>query len=269
LSEVPEHLLARSRARRAALGLGGDDAGGGEAAPAAATPATTDDGGAAPAPVAAKAAAPIAAKVEAPPPPPYVQAAIDRKKIPWWAASLFALLPVWAIVYAGTLSPADTGEPSVLELGGEIYAANCASCHGATGGGGVGPAFANGAVLETFPNRADHLLWVWAGSTGWPDTTYGETAKPKKGGMPSFSSLTPEELLAVVRYEREVLSGEEISADNGEALGPEEELLVTGEDGTEVDALLYYFGEGAEGGAFTVEGDLPFVNGAEFSAPGE
>jgi mono/diheme cytochrome c family protein len=267
LSEVPEHLLARSRARRAALGLGGGDAGGADAAPAAATPATTDEG-AASAPVAAKAAAPVAAKVEAAPPPPYVQAALDRKKIPWWAASLFALLPVWAIVYAGTLSPADTGGPSVLELGGEIYAANCASCHGATGGGGVGPAFADGAVIETFPNRADHLLWVWAGSTGWPDTSYGATDKPKQGGMPAFSSLTPEELLAVVRYEREVLAGEEILEENGEALGPEEELLVTGADGTQGDALLVYFGEGAEGGTFTVQGDLPVVNGAEFSPAG-
>jgi mono/diheme cytochrome c family protein len=267
LTEVPEHLLERSRARRAALGLGGDDAPAATPAVAestsAATPAETAD--AAPAPV-AKAAAP--AVVEAPPPPAFVQAALDRKRIPWWAASVLGLLPLWAIVYAGTLSEADTGEPTQLELGGEIFAGQCASCHGATGGGGVGPALAGGAVLDTFPERADHLLWVFTGGADWPEQTYGEQNKPNNGNMPAFGGeLTPEELLAVVRYEREVLSGEELDEETF-ALGPEEELLVITPEG-EVDAVAYYFGEEAEAGTFTVVDDLPFVNGAEFSAPAE
>lgn len=270
MPEVPEHLLERSRARRAALGLGGDDAGG--AAPASggeSTEVATTGGDATPAPIAAATKAP-AVVIEAPPPPAYVQAALDRKKIPWWAAASLALLPIWAVVYAGTLSEAGTGEPSVLTLGGEIYAEQCALCHGATGAGGVGPALADGAVLETFPNRADHLFWVWGGSLGWPDSTYGATNKTKKSGMPAFGeSLTPEELLAVVRYEREVLSGEEILEENGESIDPEEHLFIVGEDGTAEDALLYYFGEGAEGGTFTVVDDAPFINGAEFSAPAE
>lgn len=267
MTEVPEHLLERSRARRAALGLGGDEAP--SAAPvaaeatSAATPAATAD--AAPAPV-ARAAAP--AVVEAPPPPAFVQAAIDRKRIPWWAAAVLGLLPIWAIVYAGTLSEADTGEPSQVELGGQIYAESCASCHGATGGGGVGPALAGGAVLETFPERADHLRWVWGGSVGWPDPTYGTQNKPKQSGMPAFGgTLTPAELLAVVRYEREILSGEELDEET-EVLGAEEELEIVTPDGN-VDAIEYYFGEGAAAGMFTVVDDEPFINGAKFSAPAE
>jgi mono/diheme cytochrome c family protein len=269
LTEVPDHLLERSRARRAALGLGGDDAP--AAAPAAdvsaATPATTD----AAAPVAAAAAAPAAPVVkEVPPPPAFVQHAIDRKKIPWWAAAALGFVPLWAIVYAGTLSEADTGAPTVLEHGGEVYAEACAGCHGPTGGGGVGPALAGGAVLETFPERADQLFWVWGGSDGWPAPSYGATGKPVSGGMPAFGeSLTPYDLLAVVRYEREILSGEELDEET-ETLGPEEELLITTPEG-EVDATVHYFGEAAEGeaGEYTITGESPFINGAEFSAPAE
>jgi mono/diheme cytochrome c family protein len=271
LTEVPEHLYERSKARRAALGLGG----GGDAAPVPAagdtsdaTPATADAASAPVAAAAAAAAVPAVVK-ELPPPPPFVQAGIDRKRIPWWAASVLGLLPLWAVVYAGTLSEADTGEPSQIELGAEVYALRCASCHGGSGGGGTGPALAGGAVLETFPERADHLRWVYGGSVGWPDSTYGEQNKPKQGGMPEFGEeLTPEELLAVVRYEREVLSGQELDEET-EVVDAEERLAIVTPEG-EVDALAHYFGEEAEASeAFTVVDDEPFINGAKFSAPAE
>lgn len=271
MTEVPDHLLERSRARRAALGLGGDDAP--AAAPAAgdvsaATPATTD----AAAPVAAAAAAPAVPVVkEVPPPPAFVQHAIDRKKIPWWAAAALGFVPLWAIVYAGTLSEADTGELTVLGHGGEVYAERCASCHGPTGGGGVGPALAGGAVAETFPDRSEQLAWVYLGSDAWPGSTYGATAKPVQGGMPGFGdALTPYDLLSVIRYEREILSGEELE-EGTEALGPNEELLVTTPEGEEVDGQVFYFGEAAEGedGTFTITDDIPFINGASVSGPAE
>src|SRR6185503_1051257 len=78
LTEVPEHLLQRSRERRAALGLGGGDAG--DAAPAAsaaATPATSAAGGAASAAPAVRAPVPVAPGAPPPAPftPPYVRAA--------------------------------------------------------------------------------------------------------------------------------------------------------------------------------------------------
>lgn len=219
MTEVPEHLLRRSRERRAALGLGG---GGGEGestpAPAAETTASEVE----PAAAAPAAAAPAPAEVAVAPPepvPPYVEAALRRKRIPYWVMPIVGLLPIWAILYAGSLSPADTGEATQLDLGAEIYAANCASCHGATGGGGVGRPLSDGEVLKTFPNIADHLEFVAAGTQGiGAGTPYGDPAREggqhvagSFGNMPAFGqTLTPEELLAVVRHERETLSGEEV-----------------------------------------------------------
>src|SRR5690606_10265939 len=107
------------------------------------------------------------------------------------------------------------------------------------------------------------------GSDGWPGSSYGtDNDVPKSGStMPAFGdSLTPEDLLAVVRYEREVLSGEVIGDIEGEVLGAEDELLITTPEG-EVGALLHYFGEEAEAGTYTIVDDLPFINGAQHSAP--
>lgn len=208
MTEVPEHLLQRSKARRAALGLGGDA--GDVAAPAApkagAEVATTE--AAAP----AAAAAPV---VEAPPVveklPPFVETAIARKKIPFWAASVLAILPVWALVYGLTLDKPTPKEAGPLALGSATYA-SCAGCHGGSGAGGSGPALNGGAVLETFPNAADHLHWVIEGTAGFQAlglTTYGANNKPVGGGgvMPAWASLTAQELIGVVRHEREALSG--------------------------------------------------------------
>jgi mono/diheme cytochrome c family protein len=225
VTEVPEHLLQRSRDRRAALGLGG---GGEGAAPATSTSeaAGTDVEASADATAAAPAAA-APAEVEVKPPepvPPYVEAALQRKRIPFWAMPVVGLLPIWVILYAGSLSPADTGGPSQLDLGAEVYAASCASCHGGGGGGGVGRPLSDGEVLKTFPTIAEQIAFVAAGTDGvGVGNPYG--APDREGGphiagsfngnkMPSFlETLTPEELLAVVRHERETLSGEEVPAE--------------------------------------------------------
>jgi len=85
VTEVPEHLLKRSRDRKAALGGGGDSGGD---APAASTPAVSESTEVAP-----KAAAPVAAATPAAAPEPvapYVEAALKRKKIPFWAMPMLA-----------------------------------------------------------------------------------------------------------------------------------------------------------------------------------
>jgi len=233
VTEVPEHLLKRSRDRRAALGLGGGDEGA-EAAPAAA--AADDPTSEAVEPAAATAAVAPAAAVPATPEPvtpvpPYVQAALTRKKVPFWAMPVLAFLPVWAIIYVGGLSKADTGEPTQIELGAQIYTASCSQCHGGDGGGGVGRPLSNGDVVATFPDLIGHLSFVYHGSegTGPKDTPYGDPARA--GGqhttlsfsgaqMPRFGeTLTGAELLAVVRYEREGLSGAEIDPEQLDAEG--------------------------------------------------
>ena len=184
--------------------------------------------GAAVEPVAAAATPAPAAPPPPPPPPkpdpPYIQAYKNRKKIPVWAMPALVVLPLWAFIYANTLEtpPAATAGP--LAEGRELYG-QCAVCHGASGEGGVGPSFQNGALAQSWPKFQDQIRWVSLGSNGWPGATYGALNKPKAGGMPAWSTelggtLTPLEIALVVRYEREVLGG----------LPPEPELVAITEE---------------------------------------
>jgi mono/diheme cytochrome c family protein len=204
VTEIPEHLLKRSKERRAAIG--GDEGAPAEEA-AAPAEAAGEQGAAAPVPAAAAAAVP-AEPVPEPPKPvrPEVAAALRRKKIPVWALPVLLGLPLWAYVYQATLEPPPAGEESAFALGEVLYA-KCAACHGANGGGGVGPAF--DSVLTTWADYRDHLAWVRLGDAGWPAATYGDTNKPKGAGMPGFDSgqLTDEELAQVVLYERSAFGG--------------------------------------------------------------
>jgi mono/diheme cytochrome c family protein len=142
-------------------------------------------------------------------------AALRRRKIPFWAMPVLAALPLWAYVYQATLEPPPAGEADPLVLGGEVYG-GCASCHGATGGGGAGPALTG--VLETWPDYRDHMMWVRLGDAGWPGTTYGATKKPKGVGMPSHPALTDAELAQVVLYERATFGGLDPTSDEYLAL---------------------------------------------------
>jgi mono/diheme cytochrome c family protein len=210
LTEVPEHLLARSRARRAGLAGGGD-----AAAPA---PATTSEA----APAATAAAAAPAPVVEAAPKPaepmlPWVEAGESRRRIPAWAVvGLVALVP-WAVMYAFTNDPQSPKAAGPLTTGATTYT-TCAACHGGAGEGGVGPKLAGGDVVKAFPDPYQQVRWVILGTAGFQaegTTTYGEDKKPVGGigVMPAQGDgLTPEQLLGVVRHERETLSGEDYDA---------------------------------------------------------
>lgn len=221
MTEIPEHLLRRSRERRSALGgEGGGDAGEASAAPASAAPAPSTGDEPAAAPVPAKAAAPAAA-VPATAEPEEIPAmvladqAVRRTRIPVWAAPVLLLLPFWAVLYAGAFGTrGESGPVDPLVLGQQVYArAGCSGCHGASGEGGVGPALKGGDAKVTFPNEADHIKWVQEGSQskakGEP---YGDPARPggqrvvKTQGMPGFTgTLSQAEIEAVVKYEREKL----------------------------------------------------------------
>ena len=91
-------------------------------------------------------------------------------------------------------SPAPTGalaRDREVENGRTVFDHYCATCHGATGGGGVGPAFTGGLLLHDFATADEQVAFVKRG----------------KGVMPSFGSiLSDRQVRAVVRYEREVLS---------------------------------------------------------------
>jgi len=205
MTEVPDHLLQRSRERRAALGLGGGDAG---TPPPAAAEASAAD---APGPGAEVEAAPEAAApaipepVAAPPAPPLPE---TRTGIPRWMMPVLVILPFWAILYVGAFGTTKKPVPAKhgIALGEQVYLvkAKCSACHGTKGEGGVGPALANGDAKLTFPNEADHISWVSTGSGPFKGKKYGATQHgPASGGMPAFKGvLTDEEITAVVEYER-------------------------------------------------------------------
>jgi mono/diheme cytochrome c family protein len=223
VTEIPEHLLKRSKERRAALGLGGDDA----AAPAgeAATPATTTPAAAAPA---AAAAPPARTPPPAPPAPPapkpdppYVTAAKARRRVPYWAMLALSLMPLWGFMYVRAITAPGEEAAGPLGMGAQVYG-GCQGCHGAAGGGGAGYAFSGGEVLKTFPNIEDQLRYVYWGTSGYqlagvevygnPDREGGAHVTGGRGNMPQQGSaaggaLTDYEILAVVCHERYTLGG--------------------------------------------------------------
>ncbi len=184
MTEIPEHLLKRSRERREAAGLPTE----GGAAGGASTSST-------PAPVAATpakpAAAPAPAPQAAPPPKPvpaYVQAAQTRRKMPFWAMGALSLLPVWGFLYVRGLTPSTEVVEGPMGIGAEVYA-SCSTCHGATGAGGAGRPLNNGEVLLTFPNIEDQLNMVYTGSqafelAGLP--IYGDPDRPGGAHEPGW-----------------------------------------------------------------------------------
>ena len=228
MTEVPEHLLRRSKERRAAVG------GGGEGGDPPATPSEAPGTGAAASaiePAGASAVAPAAAAAApvepAKPVPPYVAAALRRPKVPKYALPVLAVLPVWALIYAGALVKHAAADP-VFDEGQKVYAANCSSCHLADGSGGTGRNLHE--VLKTFPDPADHLAWVHNGSPA-AGTPYGDPKREggqrisQSGGygqMPKFKDkLTEEQIAAVVHYERVEFGGEDpaLAASGGGAEG--------------------------------------------------
>lgn len=220
MTEVPEHLLRRSRERREALGLAGGSKG--EEAPpekaeaSAAPPATTAPAPAGEAAAPAKAPAPKAAAapaVTAAPSMPTLSpagATALRTRVPAWVMPVLAVLPLWGILYLGAFGERpkkEVADPGQLAYG----TGGCGSCHGSRGEGGVGPALAGGQSKLTFPNEADHVNWVRTGSAAVAGQTYGDPNRPggprtATGGMPGFGgSMSEEEILAVVQFERDRL----------------------------------------------------------------
>jgi len=176
---------------------------------------------------AAGAPVPIPAAEPPPPEPPksaWMANAEDRKKIPYWVMPVLLFLPIWLIMYVGTLEEPTRSE-GVLYEGGEVYAEHCASCHGGGGGGGVGPGFNNGAIIETFAHFEDQVAWVVHGTQGYADagrSSYGDTELALGGSganMPAFGDeLTSAELVYAVFYERIELGGYEEELPLAEAL---------------------------------------------------
>ncbi len=220
MTEIPEHLLKRSRERRGALEGDGVPA---SAGGSATSPATTPAGAPATTAPATPAVAPkaVAPAPVAKPDPPYVLAAKTRKKMPFWAMGALGLLPVWAFMYLRALQPEVRRVEGPLAVGATVYSV-CSGCHGGGGEGGSGRPFTDGEVLKTFPQIEDQLNMVAVGSQAFKDAgiaaigdpnreggahaplAYNGSAMPARGGN---AELTDAEILAVVCHERYTLGG--------------------------------------------------------------
>lgn len=211
MTEIPEHLLKRSKAAKGGKPAeGGDAPADGESTPVAAESAA--------APVAAAPADNLPNLDPEPEPPKpvphFVAAAQARKKIPVWVLPVIAALPVWAWGFAGTMQEVETEDPIFVEAA-ELYV-SCAGCHGGAGGGGTGYQLSGGEVLATFPEPIDMMVHVARGSDAIIDQQYGaRTEDPRisgargRGAMPAqIGTLKLVELELVVLHERAVLSGE-------------------------------------------------------------
>lgn len=214
MTEIPEHLLKRAQERRAALS--GSEAPAADAAPADA-PAAAAAAPAAAAPAKAREQAPLPTlddEAAAPPPDiPVVAAAKARKRVPYWAAPVIALLPLWAIVYQSAVTTPDRGETDALVIGSGVFVNQCQSCHQPGGAGGAaGAQLAEGHTIETFADPLTMVHWVGFGYAGdaHADGTYGDNNRPRlTGAMPPFeATLTPEEIASVVIYIRQELGGD-------------------------------------------------------------
>jgi mono/diheme cytochrome c family protein len=133
------------------------------------------------------------------------------RPIPWWLAVVIASLLVWAVWYFATeggSDRADAGDQrtpqALLEApksvnGQQIFSANCAACHQATGLGitGTFPPLANSDWVKGSPQR---LARVLVNGLQGPVKVNGVEYN---GAMPAFEAvLDDEQISAVVTYIR-------------------------------------------------------------------
>jgi len=101
------------------------------------------------------------------------------------AIEVLALVAVAVVVVM--LFANEPGGSASSSPGARIYSANCASCHGADGGGAIGPRLSGGAVRRDFPDASAQVTFVTNG----------------RGSMPGFGGrLSPAQISQVVDYTR-------------------------------------------------------------------
>lgn len=221
MTEIPEHLLKRSKAAKS---------GGSAEEPDKATETAVE----------AKAESAVASAAQAPakefpnldpepvapePEPAFIAAAKARKKMPVWALPVIASLPIWAISFAGTMQVQETED--IVAVESELFygTQGCSGCHGGGGGGGTGYQLSGGEVLETFPEPIDMMVHIARGSSAIEGENYGaerSDGQPRTAGdlgvMPAqIGQISMIQLELIVYHERHTLSGEDADSEEYEA----------------------------------------------------
>jgi len=225
VTEIPEHLLKRSKERRNTLGESevATTSDASTSAPIKQSVTSETTAVSSTVPSASIDSVSSVGSVPPPPDPAYIAAAKTRKKIPFWAMATLSLLPVWAFVYLLALRPEEKTVEGPLAVGAGMYG-SCAGCHGAEGQGGAGRPLYQGEVLKTFPKIEDMLNFVYTGSQAYvtqglaiygnPERDGGAHAPLSYNGNPmpqqgakAGGGLTEAQILGVVCHERYVISG--------------------------------------------------------------
>lgn len=90
-----------------------------------------------------------------------------------------------ALSQGPALAQAAADLPTLIAEGQPLYARNCAPCHGATGGGGAGPALDGNSFVASISAVLNQIF-------------LGNDAR----GMPAFTRLTDREVAAIANYIR-------------------------------------------------------------------
>jgi cytochrome c oxidase cbb3-type subunit III len=93
------------------------------------------------------------------------------------------------------------GDVQARSDGGRLYGwFNCAGCHGANGGGGIGPPFADDE-------------WIYGGD---PASIFQSIAQGRPNGMPAFGSMVPDEQIWRIELYVRSLAGDRRDAQPAE-----------------------------------------------------
>lgn len=106
------------------------------------------------------------------------------------APSLVPMRRLLTLVVAALIALSGCASSTAGLLGAELYEQSCAGCHGASGGGGLGPAIGPGS-----------------NSVGLTDEQLAAVIVVGPGSMPGFVRLSDEQVASLVAYVRDLQDG--------------------------------------------------------------
>jgi mono/diheme cytochrome c family protein len=118
--------------------------------------------------------------------------------VPLTAPNAVVTAPPVTYTNAETAASASRASGPSKSNGAQLYAQNCAACHGASGAGvpGAFPPLAHDPVV-TAANPTQHITVVLKGMHGKPIG-----GKSYSSQMPSFSQLSDNDIAAIINHER-------------------------------------------------------------------
>jgi mono/diheme cytochrome c family protein len=132
------------------------------------------------------------------------------------ALAVPALVALTAITTLADSSPSPSGAPLPGDptKGGTVFGANCATCHGASLGGGIGPALNPITKLPGVPNSLDTTFLIDIITNGRTHQAGdpGTVNMPAKGGNPNLTEQDVKDLASFIIQQNLIPGGAPLSA---------------------------------------------------------